>query len=173
MSVFDVLGSHDPANPVIARHRAALSGESQSFEYLFFGRWYAIFIEQLLDDHSSGAGCIASAFDITEQRATKERLARSEALLAQAQRMAHIGSFEWDIASGVVSWSDELHRIYGLKPGEFEGNYEAYLKHVDPNDSNALRVPSSTPCVRADLFSMTIGLFVLTGVCAFCERAAT
>src|SRR5438046_6864518 len=48
MSVFDVVGSHDPANPVIARHRAALWGESQSFEYYFLHRWYAIFIEQLV-----------------------------------------------------------------------------------------------------------------------------
>src|SRR6185369_1053591 len=86
MTVFDVVGSHAPSNPVIARHRAALSGESQCFEYLFFGRWYAIFIEQLLADHDVVAGCIASAFDITEQRTIKERLSRSESFLAQAQR---------------------------------------------------------------------------------------
>src|SRR5437868_12566341 len=41
MSVFDILGTYDAANPVIAYHRAALSGESQSFEYEFGGRWYA------------------------------------------------------------------------------------------------------------------------------------
>jgi len=134
MSVFDILGTHDPTNPVVARHRAALAGESQSFDYCFFDRWYAIFIEQLTDENNSVVGCIAAAFDITEQRATKERLSRSEALLAQAQRVAHIGSFEWDIASGVVTWSDELHRIYGLEPGQFGGTYEAYLERVDPND---------------------------------------
>src|SRR5262249_8931890 len=57
-----------------------------------------------------------------------------EALLAQAQRVAHIGSFEWDIASNVVAWSDELHRIYGLEPGQFKGTFEAFLERVHPDD---------------------------------------
>ncbi len=118
MSVFDVLGTREPTNPVIACHRAAIAGEPQSFEYEFNGRWYKVFVEQLTEDNGDAAGCIASAFDITEQRATQERLARSEALVAQAQRVAHIGSFEWDIAKNSVVWTDELHRIYGLEPGQ-------------------------------------------------------
>src|SRR5262245_5290396 len=93
-TVFDVLGTRDPVNPVIARHRAALSGESQSFRHQFGDRWYEIFIEPLVDDSGEITGCIAAAFDITEQQATHERLKRSEALLEQAQQVAHIGSFE-------------------------------------------------------------------------------
>src|SRR6476646_1329643 len=77
MTVFDIVGTRDPANPVIARHRAALWGESQSFEYFFLDRWYEIFIEQLLSASNAVLGCIASAFDITEQRTTKEQLERS------------------------------------------------------------------------------------------------
>jgi PAS domain S-box-containing protein len=134
MQIFDILGSNDPTHPVIACHRAALSGESQSFAYQHGGRWYAIFIEQLTDDNGAVAGCIAAAFDVTEQRATQERLARSEALLAQAQRVAHVGSFEWEIAANVVTWSDELHRIYGLEPGQFGGTYEAFLERLHPDD---------------------------------------
>jgi PAS domain S-box-containing protein len=55
-------------------------------------------------------------------------------MLAQAQRVAHIGSFEWDIASNAVTWSAEMHRIYGLEPGQFEGTYEAFLKQIYPED---------------------------------------
>jgi PAS domain S-box-containing protein len=134
MSIFDVVGTRDPANPVIACHRAALSGEPQSLSYEFKGRWYEVFVEQLTDERGNVAGCIAAAFDITEQRATQERLARSEALLAQAQRVAHIGSFEWNIASNEVTWSDELHRIYGVEPGRFAGTFEASLERVHPDD---------------------------------------
>ena len=134
MSVFDVLGTREPTNPVIACHRAAIAGEPQSFDYEFNERWYKVFVEQLTKDNGDAAGCIAAAFDITEQRATQERLARSEALLAQAQRVAHIGSFEWKIASNSVVWSDELHRIYGLEPGQFGGTYEAFLERVHPDD---------------------------------------
>lgn len=134
MSISDVVGAGDHADRIIAFHRAAMCGEPQSFEDCFQGRWYAVFIEQLRGENDAIAGCIASAFDITEQRATRERLARSEALLEQAQRLAHIGSFEWDMASNAVRWSDELHRIYGIEPGRFGGTYEAFLSRVHPDD---------------------------------------
>jgi PAS domain-containing protein len=138
MSVFDVLDTREPTNPVIARHRAAIAGEPQSFEYEFKGRWYKVFIEQITEDKGDAAGCIGcigAAFDITDQRATQERLVRSEALLAQAQRVAHIGSFEWEIATNSVTWSDELHRIYGLEPGHFGGTYESFSRAGTPGRS--------------------------------------
>ena len=134
MSIYEVLGTRDPTNRTIASHRAAMAGEAQSFEDQFKNRWYKVFVEQLTDDSGAVAGCIGAAFDITEQRETQERLARSQAMLAQAQRMAHIGSFEWDIASNVVTWSDELCRIHGIEPGQFEGTYEAFLKRVHADD---------------------------------------
>jgi hypothetical protein len=40
-------------------------------------------------------------------------------LLGEAERIAGFGIWKWDVASGRVHWSDELHRIYGLRPGEF------------------------------------------------------
>jgi PAS domain S-box-containing protein len=52
----------------------------------------------------------------------------------EAQAVAHIGSFEWDIEPNVVSWSDELHRIYGLESDRFAGTYEAFLSYVHPDD---------------------------------------
>lgn len=134
MSISEVLGTADPANRVIAYHRAAMAEGPQSFQENFHGRWYEVFVEPLKDENDSVIGCIATAFDTSEQRATQERLARSETLLAQAQRMAHIGSFEWDMVSNAVTWSDELHRIYGVEPGQFAGTYEAFLEQVHPDD---------------------------------------
>ena len=134
MSLQDFVGTDPFADTLIAYHEAAISGKPQSFEDERFGRWYAIFIEQLKDENQKVAGCIGVAFDITEKHAMRERLARSEALLAQAQRMAHIGSFEWDLVSNVVTWSDELHCIYGVEPGHFGGTYEAFLEHIHPDD---------------------------------------
>jgi PAS domain S-box-containing protein len=134
MPLRDSMGTSPFVDKVIAYHYAAMSGTPQSFEDERFGRSYALFIEQLKDENDAVAGCIGVAFDITEQRATRERLARSEALLAQSQRMAHIGSFEWDMASDRVTWSDELHRIYGMEPGHFEGTFEAFLSRISPDD---------------------------------------
>lgn len=59
---------------------------------------------------------------------------RSRSVLNEAQRVAHIGSWEWDILADRVTWSDELYRIYGLEPGSIEVTYQAYMERVHPED---------------------------------------
>ena len=61
-------------------------------------------------------------------------LIRSEARLAEAQQIAHIGNWEWDIVGNEVYWSDEIYRIFGLLPQEFGATYEAFLNCVHPGD---------------------------------------
>jgi diguanylate cyclase (GGDEF)-like protein/PAS domain S-box-containing protein len=59
---------------------------------------------------------------------------RQEARLAEAQRMAALGSWEWDIASGQLWWSEEIYRIFGLDPQRFQPNYDAFLHAIHPDD---------------------------------------
>lgn len=66
-------------------------------------------------------------------------LERSRARLDEAQRIAHLGWWEWDINSNTVTWSDELHRIYGIEPGTFGGTFEAFLARVHPDDVEPTR----------------------------------
>jgi PAS domain S-box-containing protein len=66
--------------------------------------------------------------------AAVDRLQASERILAEAQEVAHVGSWEWDIAADVVTWSDELFRIYGREPGSMQVTYESYLECVYPPD---------------------------------------
>jgi PAS domain S-box-containing protein len=54
--------------------------------------------------------------------------------LSEAQGLAHIGSWEWDIKENKIYWSDELYRVYGIKPGAFEATYEKYLELLYPED---------------------------------------
>jgi diguanylate cyclase (GGDEF)-like protein/PAS domain S-box-containing protein len=61
-------------------------------------------------------------------------LRRSRRRLEQAQAIAHMGSWEWDVRANKVAWSDELYRIYGLQPGEFAATFEDYLERVNPDD---------------------------------------
>jgi PAS domain S-box-containing protein len=58
--------------------------------------------------------------------------------LEEAQRLARIGSWEWDITDGSVWWSDELYRIYGLKPCSIEPSYEEFLNYVHADDRAAV-----------------------------------
>jgi PAS domain S-box-containing protein len=76
----------------------------------------------------------AFATDITERRQVEEQLRKREMQLLEAQQIAHIGNWEWDIPANVVIWSDELYRIYGLRPGEVQISYEGFLERVHPDD---------------------------------------
>ncbi len=61
-------------------------------------------------------------------------LKESEKGLAEAQKMAHIGNWEWDIASDKASWSEEMYRIFGRDPHELAPSYNEYLSYIHPDD---------------------------------------
>jgi PAS domain S-box-containing protein len=82
---------------------------------------------------------VASVHDITEQKRALEALRSRKAQLAEAQQLAHLGSWEWDVRTNAVTWSDELYRVYGLAPQEFGATYEAYLARVHPDDRERIR----------------------------------
>jgi PAS domain S-box-containing protein len=69
-----------------------------------------------------------------ERNQAVEALARSERALAEAQKIAGIGSWDWSVAGNHVVWSDELYRMFGLDPQSFGATYESYLERVHPED---------------------------------------
>jgi PAS domain S-box-containing protein len=95
--------------------------------------------------YPTSAGLSAYFRDITERkRKEREReelfmaLRASRRGLERAQEMAHLGSWELDLLSDHLSWSDEVYRIFGLKPREFGATYEAFLERVHPDDRDAV-----------------------------------
>jgi PAS domain S-box-containing protein len=72
---------------------------------------------------------------VLEKRVTArtEELLRANDRLLEAQQVAHVGSWEWDVTSNTLWWSEELYRIFGLDPGDITG-YEAFLARVHPDD---------------------------------------
>ena len=73
-------------------------------------------------------------FDITEHKMAEEALRQSRASLAEAQRIAHLGNWEWHIPTDELHWSDEIYRIFGLTPQQFGATYQAFLDAVHPED---------------------------------------
>jgi len=70
---------------------------------------------------------------VIHKRADNELL-ESKKNLANAQKIAHIGSWEWDLVSNEVDWSDELFRIAGFKPGEGTPGFDLWTEMIHPSD---------------------------------------
>jgi PAS domain S-box-containing protein len=78
---------------------------------------------------------VGTMVDVTERRRGEESLRRSESYLAQAQRLAHIGSWAWEIPSrNALYISEEWYRIHGLDPKDGMPSWEQRLQRVDPED---------------------------------------
>ena len=69
-----------------------------------------------------------------EARRVQEKVFRRDKQLSAAQQIAHVGSFEWDVRSQIITWSDELYRIFGLESQEYDGTLESFLAKVYPAD---------------------------------------
>jgi len=87
-----------------------------------------------LGDDAAARSLYLTAQDVTEERLAADALRKSEEGLAAAQRLARIGSVDWNLEAGAGSWSDEFYRILGLEPGEIEPSLAAYLQFVHADD---------------------------------------
>ncbi|MDB4965811.1 MAG: domain S-box [Myxococcales bacterium] len=94
-----------------------------------WGRWFENRI------YPSPEGISVFFTEITERRRAEQALQMSRARLIEAQRVAHVGSWEWDVAANSVLWSDELYRIYGVAIGTRLEGYEGFLARVHRDDS--------------------------------------
>ena len=91
-------------------------------------------ISPVKDDHGRIIGASKIARDITERKQAAAHLRKSDERFRLAQQAARIGVFEWDIQTGVNTWSPELEELYGLQPGAFPRTQSAWEALVHPAD---------------------------------------
>ena len=96
-------------------------------------RWFMVRYNPLLDDQGTIDRWYATAFDIEDRKRAQEDVRRSEAFLAEAQRLTSIGSFSWLVATDEITWSEELYRIYEFDPG-ITITLEVIRTRVHPED---------------------------------------
>jgi diguanylate cyclase (GGDEF)-like protein/PAS domain S-box-containing protein len=94
----------------------------------------SISMAPIRDETGAIVGAAAFTRDISMRIAADERIRRSEAQLGEAQRLAALGSWEWDLVSGEVTWSPELYRILGRDPDRFVPTFEGYIDAIHPSD---------------------------------------
>lgn len=104
------------------------------------------FLVPLRNENAEVTGILWIIHDLSEIMQAKEKLVTSEAHLKTAQEIAHLGSWEYDHATGSLIWSDEVYRLYGYEPGSFEPTVEFYknTSHPDHRDKidDLLAVPA-------------------------------
>ncbi|HEY9828963.1 MAG TPA: PAS domain-containing protein, partial [Stenomitos sp.] len=77
---------------------------------------------------------VGSTSDITPRKIAEEKLRASEARLAEAQRVAHVGNWEFNLLTQEISWSEEMLHIFGLDSTQSEPTLEDYVQRIHPDD---------------------------------------
>ena len=80
------------------------------------------------------AGGVIDSRDVADREQAEEALRRSEALLAEAQHLAQIGSWRWDIRTGRLEWSAENYRVFGIDPDRESPTHEFFVACLHPAD---------------------------------------
>ncbi|MCK4874493.1 MAG: PAS domain-containing protein, partial [Sulfurimonas sp.] len=82
-------------------------------------------IKKPLYDNNKVIALVGIFWDITKEKEEELKYKKLQFGLNQAQKLAHIGHWELDLQNNQLYWSDEVYRIFGLKPQEFGATYEA------------------------------------------------
>jgi len=134
----------DDAPAVYAKWvKTAGMGKPFAMEYRFRTpkgetRWVIGRSTPIRGDDGKVVSHVGSVSDITERHRTELALKDVQRGFAKAQRIAHVGNWDWNIVTNDLAWTDEIYRIFGLTPQEFPATYQAFLERVHPDDRAGL-----------------------------------
>ncbi|MEE8589284.1 MAG: PAS domain-containing protein [Sulfurimonadaceae bacterium] len=100
------------------------------------GRWIWILDrgKTIFDDDGNAVRMLGTHTDITEKKALEDKVAENEARLIEAQKIAHLGNWEWNLPNHKITWSDELYRVLGEEPQSFEPSYKSLLSYLSAQE---------------------------------------
>jgi PAS domain S-box-containing protein len=93
---------------------------------------------------------VTQVHDLTERQRESELLRQRERELRLTQKVARIGTFDWDLTTNRIQWSAEMDALYGFAPGEFDGSAEACFKRIHPDDIFHLKAKVQTSLVTGE-----------------------
>jgi signal transduction histidine kinase len=131
LSALDIVQKNWPEVPLI--FVSGTLGEELAIEALKRGATDYVFKTRLSRIVPSVQRALRESEERNDLIRAQEALRKSEAYLAEAQRISHIGSFGWDVASGRIYWSQETYRIFELDPAS-EPTLELVLDRTHPED---------------------------------------
>ncbi|HZF40644.1 MAG TPA: PAS domain-containing protein, partial [Blastocatellia bacterium] len=122
---------------VLAR---TLQGEVVTGQEILYHRgdgikaWVSVSGAPISDAGGNVVGGVVLITDIDEEKRAREALRINRERLNLAQKASRAGSFEWNLRTNAVIWSEETEAIFGLAPGSFGGAYEDWTRCVHPED---------------------------------------
>ncbi|MGO4342135.1 response regulator [Pedococcus sp. 2YAF34] len=130
--------------------------------------WALVSHTPIRDDDGGHVGWLHRVTEYSHQRRLIDTLQRREHQLAEAQRIARIGSWEWDVAHDVVTWSDELYRIYEVEPdSSLVPDYQSFIDHLHPDDRDAVAAAIGQAMAGDDVFEFDARVVRTTGALAW------
>lgn len=91
-------------------------------------------IAPVFDERGICTHLVGSVHDITDRKLAEQALIIQSRLLEESQRIAQLGSWEWNVEENTLAWSDEVYRIFGIPTEEFGASYEAFLESIHEDD---------------------------------------
>ncbi|HEX6983547.1 MAG TPA: PAS domain-containing protein [Balneolaceae bacterium] len=113
-------------------------GQTASEEFRFKhkeGHW--VYLESVAKNAEDGDEeiIVVNSRDITKRKSAREALEEQSKQLSEAQKIAKVGNWKWiPDEKPELYWSDELCRIFGIKPKDFKGTYKTFYRHIHPDD---------------------------------------
>ena len=101
-------------------------------------KWIRTFKIGLYDEANHPTHLLGISVDISEQKRMQDELRESEAKLAEAQRMAHLGHWQLDLQTNELKWSDEVYRIFEVDPQRICATYQMFLDSIHPDDRDGV-----------------------------------
>ncbi|MDX9845654.1 MAG: PAS domain S-box protein [Tenuifilaceae bacterium] len=100
--------------------------------------WIGHACQNIYREDGTHIGLRVTNRDITERKKTRDELHQKIKLLSQTQEIAKLGSWEFDLETNRLDWSNEIYRIFGVIPQQFEVSYDQFLEIVHPDDREAV-----------------------------------
>ncbi|MFQ5507879.1 MAG: PAS domain S-box protein [Leptospirillia bacterium] len=110
--------------------------------------WVALNAHYYCGEDGTPQGIEGTIRDVTQRKEAEELRAHSEMRLAEAQAIAHLGSWEWDIKDDTLAWSDETYRIFGIEPIGSPVSHDGFLQTVHPDDRDKVALATHDALYR-------------------------
>ena len=142
------------------------TGIFQPFEKEYFrkdGSRVPVLIGGALLEEGGSQG-VAFVLDLSEQKRAEEALRRSEAYLAEAQKLSRTGSWHWNIGTGEVTWSQEFFTIFGFDSERDKASYQLYVERIHPEDRSKVEEARATAIRQRQHFEAEYRLLLPGGL---------